>query len=340
MQRRSLIIAGAAASALAIPNVFAQNKKNFTVAWSHYIGWEPIGLMAANGMLKKWADQEGITITVKEPMAYVDSFTQFNGGSFDAVTITNMDALLALNAVESEVLVVGDYSNGNDGVVLRGGATAADIKGRTVQLVEGSVSQFVLARMLALHNLKSSDVKLLDVKDENLIVSAFTSNRNPKAAVVTWNPFLVDVRNARGSKMVFDSSQIPGEVMDMIVVRKDAPASFKRALSGAWYETVALLASGGAKRAEAMQFFASAMSQTVAQTEAQLKTTAMYYRKEDAVAFTEAADLKRVTQLVVDFAKQSKLNMDIDQIGVKFPDGSVIGNTRNVRLTFTSEYMK
>jgi NitT/TauT family transport system substrate-binding protein len=325
----------------AVAQTAAVAKKSFTFAWSHYVGWEPVGLMAKDGTLKKWADKEGITINVVDPMIYADSLTQYSGGSFDAVVVTNMDAIIGLNSVASEVIVVGDYSNGNDGAALRNGKSCADVKGRKVQLVEGSVSHYLLWRMMSeCAKLPMSSVKIVDVSDENKIVAVYKGNKEVNAAVVTWNPFLVDVRNSAKTTMVYDSSKVPGEIVDMIVVRSDAPASFKRALTGAWYETIARLATSGPKRIQTVEFFAKAMGQTVPETEAQLTTTKLFYTGVEAASFTEAADMKRVTGLVLDFAKAAKLGKDIDKLGVKFPDGTVVGNPKNVRLTFTSEYMK
>ncbi len=65
--------------------------------------------------------------------------------------MTNMDMLTIPSAggVDSTALIVGDYSNGNDGVVLKGaGKKLADIKGQSVNLVELSVSHYLLARGL------------------------------------------------------------------------------------------------------------------------------------------------------------------------------------------------
>ena len=45
------------------------------------------------GIVKKWADKYGINIEVKQFNDYVESINQFTAGAFDAVTITNMDAL-------------------------------------------------------------------------------------------------------------------------------------------------------------------------------------------------------------------------------------------------------
>ena len=44
---------------------------------------------------------------------------------------------------------MGDFSNGNDGIVLKGGKTLADIKGRKINIVELSVSHYLLARALS-----------------------------------------------------------------------------------------------------------------------------------------------------------------------------------------------
>ena len=60
---------------------------------------------------------------------------------------------------------------------------------------------------------------------------------------------------------VFNSSQIPGEIMDMMVVNsqtlKDNPALGK-ALTGAWFEVVALMNAKNAQSKEALEHMAKA----------------------------------------------------------------------------------
>jgi len=53
---------------------------------------------------------------------YVESINQYSAGQFDGVTATNMDALSipAAGGVDTTALIVGDYSNGNDGLVMKG----------------------------------------------------------------------------------------------------------------------------------------------------------------------------------------------------------------------------
>ncbi|HBT59170.1 MAG TPA: lipid kinase, partial [Pseudomonas sp.] len=81
---------------------------------------------------------------------YIESINQYTVGEFDACTMTNMDALTipAAGGVDSTALIVGDFSNGNDGIVLKGESELAAIKGQNVNLVELSVSHYLLARAL------------------------------------------------------------------------------------------------------------------------------------------------------------------------------------------------
>ena len=96
------------------------------------MGWMPWDYADQSGILKKWADKYGIQIKLTQVNDYVESINQYTAGGFDACVMTNMDMLTIPSAggVDSTALIVGDYSNGNDGVVLKGkGKKLADIKG-------------------------------------------------------------------------------------------------------------------------------------------------------------------------------------------------------------------
>ncbi|WP_207880584.1 ABC transporter substrate-binding protein, partial [Pseudomonas sp. 32_A] len=137
---------------------------------------------------------------------------------FDGCTMTNMDALTipAAGGVDSTALIVSDFSNGNDGIVLKGeGKTLADLKGMNVNLVELSVSHYLLARALENARLTEKDVKTVNTSDAD-IAAAF--NTDEVQAVTTWNPMLAEARAKPGTTEVFNSSQVPGEIMDMMVV--------------------------------------------------------------------------------------------------------------------------
>ena len=112
---RSVVVASALTAAFT-SIACAAPKKDFKIAWSIYVGWMPWGYAADTGIVKKWADKYGITIEVKQFNDYVESINQYTAGAFDAVTITNMDALSipAAGGVDTTAVIVGDFSNGND----------------------------------------------------------------------------------------------------------------------------------------------------------------------------------------------------------------------------------
>lgn len=350
------VLATIAATVLLIAvsfSVFAQanvsKKPAYTVVWSHYITWELVQFLKDSGILKKWADKGGITINVKAPMDYMDSVNAFNlakvEGEADAIVVANVEALgvIASNGTDATVLIVQDYSNGNDGVVIRNGKTCADTKGREIKLVEQSVSHYLLSRMLSTCGVSEKNIIVKNTTDSD-IAAAFIKDRSPKAAVVAWNPQLMDIRNAKGATMVFDSSKIPGEILDLMVVKTNAPESLKKALVGAWFEATATLGKGGPARSKLIDAMAKSAENTVAQIEAQLKTTALFGNPSESVAFAEGEQIKKSMGLVSTFAFEHGMYPPAarskDYIGVQFPDGSVMGNKANVRLRFDTKYVR
>jgi len=126
-------------AALAAP---AHATEKFSLCWSIYVGWMPWAYGAEKGIVDKWADKYGIEIDVVQINDYIESINQYTAGQFDACTMTNMDALTipAAGGVDSTALIVGDFSNGNDGIVLKGEQSLEAIEGQRVNLVELSVS--------------------------------------------------------------------------------------------------------------------------------------------------------------------------------------------------------
>src|SRR5947209_8920997 len=59
-----------------------------------------------------------------------------------------------------------DFSNGNDGIVLKGkGKKLEDLKGQKINLVELSVSHYLLVRALGSVGMRERDVKIVNTSD-------------------------------------------------------------------------------------------------------------------------------------------------------------------------------
>ena len=339
-------LAGTVLAAAALTNVAtagAQEKTSFRVCWSIYVGWMPWGYLETSGIMDKWAEKYGIDVEIVQINDYVESINQYTAGEFDGCSMTNMDALSipAGGGVDTTALIVGDYSNGNDGIVLKDGASVADLKGRNVNLVELSVSHYLLARALDGAGLSERDLTVVNTSDADMIAAYATDD---VTAVVTWNPLLSEIAATPGSTQVFDSSQIPGEIIDAMMVNTqtlaDNPA-FGKALTGAWYEVMALMEAGDATALESM---AAASGTDLAGYNAQLATTKMFYKPADAVTFTKSADLPKTMQFVAGFLFDKGILGEgapsAEFVGVAFPDGSTFGDPANVKLRFDTTYME
>jgi NitT/TauT family transport system substrate-binding protein len=320
-------------------------RDNFKICWSIYVGWMPWAYGAEQGIVKKWADKYDIEIDVVQINDYIESINQYTSGQFDACTMTNMDALTipAAGGVDSTALVVGDFSNGNDGVVLKGADSLAAIKGQNVNLVELSVSHYLLARGLDTVGLSERDITVVNTSDADMVAVYGTDD---VTAVTTWNPLLNEILSVPNSHKVFDSSQVPGEIIDLLVVNtetlKENP-KLGKALTGAWYEIMAIMSAAGDEGITARTAMAEASATDLAGYDAQLASTEMFYTPAAALDLTTSKKLVSTMQNVAEFSfKHGLLGDGADNagfIGIETPAGTY-GNTGNVKLRFDPTYMQ
>jgi NitT/TauT family transport system substrate-binding protein len=324
----------------------AAEKTDFKVCWSIYVGWMPWGYLQDSGIMKKWADKYGIDVEIVQINDYVESINQYTAGAYDGCSMTNMDALSipAGGGIDTTALIVGDYSNGNDGIILKDKGKLQEIKGQTINLVELSVSHYLLARALESVGLAEKDVTVVNTSDADMIAAYSTPD---VTAVVTWNPLLSEIEALKGATKVFDSASVPGEIIDIMMVNtetlKDNPA-FGKALTGAWYEVAALMASDNPEGKAARTAMAEASGTDLSGYDSQLATTQMFYKPTDAVAFNQSPDLSKTMKFVAEFLFDKGILGEgapsPEFVGVIFPDGAVYGDPNNVKLRFDSTYMQ
>jgi NitT/TauT family transport system substrate-binding protein len=335
------LIALALITASTLTSPISKAQESFSLCWSIYVGWMPWEYGDTSGIIKKWADKYGIEIEVVQINDYIESINQYTAGQFDACAMTNMDALTipAAGGVDSTALIVGDFSNGNDAIILKNSSTLADIEGQRVNLVELSASHYLLARGLESIGLSERDVTVVNTSDADMVAAYTTSG---VTAVTTWNPLVNEILNMPGASKVFDSSKIPGEIIDTLMVKTETLQEFPefgKALTGAWYEIMAAMEASTDVRAQ----MGEASGTDLAGYEAQLASTQMFYSSADAVAFVNSSELKTTMEYVANFSFDHGLlgegASDSGFIGIETPAG-VIGNSRNIQLRFDPSFME
>ncbi|NDR55495.1 putative urea ABC transporter substrate-binding protein [Aliiruegeria sabulilitoris] len=344
MLKSTILSATILAAALGAPAAMAEEKTEFKVAWSIYVGWMPWGYLETSGIMDKWAEKYGIDVEIVQINDYIESINQYTAGAFDGVSATNMDTLSipAGGGVDTTALIVGDYSNGNDAVILKGEGDLMSLKGKPVNLVELSVSHYLLARGLDSVGLSEADLGgVINTSDADMIAAFATDDVE---AVVTWNPLVSTIMEEPGANKLFDSSDIPGEIIDIMFVNTETLAdnpAFGKALTGAWYELMALMAAGDE---EALTAMAEESGTDLAGYKSQLASTEMFYDPADAVAFTESAELPKTMVNVAEFLFDKGILGEgapsADFVGVAYPDGSTTGDANNVTFRYDTTFMK
>lgn len=325
----------------------------FTVGWSVYAGWNPYFYMMKAGLLKKWGDKYGVDIKLQR-FDYAASLDSFVAKNIDACTMTNMEALdmPAASGIDTTALIVGDYSNGNDQVLVRGNLNFATLPSTRTMLVQKTVSEYLLERGMVMNGqgARLKSLQLINTSDSD-IAQAFLNNKSNQA-VVTWKPLVTQIVDGDpGVHPLFDSSKIPGEILDLLVIRTEvldrkdgSGVRFAKAMTGAWYEAMQRFAATGALHDQALKVSAQASGDSVASYKSQLQTTALFVTPQSAYGFVTGGDLKQKMNLVRQFCFEHGLlgkgAASADGIGILFPDLSVEGHADHIRLRFNPLYMK
>lgn len=149
-------------------------------------------------------------------------------GDLEVAALT-LDETLALAETNPDIRIVliTDVSAGGDAIVAKSEIkTLAAVKGQKVGVESTALGAFVITRALEQVGLSSQDVEIvsLGVSEHE---SAF--KQGTVDAIVTFEPVRSNLL-AAGGNLVFDSKQIPGEIVDVLVVPQAVLENQKKTL--------------------------------------------------------------------------------------------------------------
>ncbi len=178
--------------------------------------------------------EEGISIHMVDLMIQSDAPLAFERGQIDGycATIYEMMSLRNSTPRSPQVTLVIDSSDGAD-VLLAGPEITciADLRGKRVGVVKGTVNMYLLASALRTVGMTVSDVVVVPMLDGE---SKFLSGSVD--AVVSFAPASLKLLATGRVHEIFSSKDIPGEIVDILLVDKpiidrhpDLPAAIMRA---------------------------------------------------------------------------------------------------------------
>ena len=284
---------------------------SFTLAWSEYPSWSVFGVADAKGIIdgkkgklgtveEKW----GVDIVLKQA-DYDTCLTMYGSGTCDAVCITNMDSLNPALGRKSVGILPTSTSVGADACIVVGIDDVTGLKGVPVRGLEKSVSEYCFVRNLELAGEKEADYEFKNM-DPGAAALAMQNNGDVKAIMV-WNPFVLQtLRTRTDAKVLFDSTSIPGEIIDMVVmgqdsIDKEGGADFAAAVIDAFYEINRRLADPAEGDDTLVAIGAKFSSLGLEDMKTVVEQTRFYKTPADALALFNGNDRKNTMKTVVDF---------------------------------------
>lgn len=195
----------------------AEREPVLRVACNIWVGYEPLYVAEAldyyQGSGIRMVDTTSATLTL----------SHLRHRTVEAACLT-LDEVLTLVAegMELAVVVVLDVSEGADVIMAKPPITKlGQLKGKTVAVEKSAVGAVILHEALHKAGLDPDDVVTLTVP-VNQHQTAYREGRVD--AVVTFEP-VKSALDAMGATTVFSSAEIPGRIIDVLVVRKDIVAA-------------------------------------------------------------------------------------------------------------------
>ena len=178
-------------------------------------------------------------VRIVEYSSATESLRAFRSGALDAVAVSLDEAMQLAQHAPLRVVLVMNFSNGADVILAQPGLTTfADIKGKRVGVENTALGAYVLARALQINGLQPGDIRVVHLPID-VQKRAFEEKRVD--AVVTFEPVHSELE-AAGAHHLFDSRQLPGEMVNVIAVRKeflDRHPLVVEALLRGWFRALA-----------------------------------------------------------------------------------------------------
>lgn len=164
---------------------------------------------------------EGVDVRLVEFLSLGDARRAFERGQVDGLGCTLVEVLLAreLSTRKPQIFYMVDYSNGADVLLARKPLqSVAELRGRRVGVEPATLDVVFLARALATAGLTLQEVQLV-MLSQNKKGTAFAGGEVD--AVTAYPPISAAILGEGQADVIFDSSQIPGEIVDVLAADEE-----------------------------------------------------------------------------------------------------------------------
>ncbi|MFO1388830.1 ABC transporter substrate-binding protein [Cellvibrio sp.] len=189
------------------------------IGFNTWPGYEFIYLANAKGFY----EAQGLRVKMVELNSLGDVRRAFERGQIDIMASTMVETIVAAESTRQPIslLAVTDASFGADVLLTRreGGLTAlSDIKGKKVGMEAATVDVLVASAALKSIGLKLSDVDVVTGAQDDLVAKLEAGELD---ALETYPPYSIKLLATQKYKIIFDTTSIPGQIVDTLSVKKE-----------------------------------------------------------------------------------------------------------------------
>ena len=181
-----------------------------------WVGYGPMFLARDKGFFK----ENGLDVELRIIEDAAIYMAAIAAGELDGNAST-LDEIMKYRSPEFcfKAVAALDDSHGGDGVLVREDVMSLkDLKGQQIGMNEGSVSQFWFNILLTREGMTEKDVQITNMTADDA-AAAFIAGQIP--AAVTWEPHLSLVRSKKQGKVLIDSAETPGVIVDVVALTCD-----------------------------------------------------------------------------------------------------------------------
>ena len=196
-------------------------------------GFEPLFLARDLGYY------QGHPIELRDYPSSTEVSQALRNGDIEVAALTlDETLLLAQTNPDIRVILITDFSNGADVLMAKPEIkTLQELKGKKVGAESNALGGYVLSRVLDKAKLSPKDLQVISM---GVSEHEQAYKQNQVDAVVTFEPVRSNLLST-GAKILFDSSQIPREIVDVLVVPEalltQHEADLKALLKG-WFQAL------------------------------------------------------------------------------------------------------
>ncbi len=217
------------------------NAQTMRIGHAIWVGFGPMYIAQDKGFFKK----NGLDVELIPMEEASMRYAGLRGGRLDIVATSPDSALLQLKSKDDlKYAFTLDQSFGADGVVaLKELKTLADLKGKSVGVMKGSISEYWLNYLMRSYGegVTAKDLKLVDMTAGDA-GAAFVAKKID--AAVTWEPWLSRANKTDHGHVIIDSKKTPGRLGDVLVMKTEyakANPEKLRAFLKSWDEAIKFL---------------------------------------------------------------------------------------------------